>query len=443
MTPRTEAFLIVGVVTTLVTLVATPLCRRLALRTGVIVAPDERRVHAKPTPLLGGVAMGLGLLAGMLTATRLEPLSGIFDRTAEPLGVVVAAILILLLGTLDDIREVSPPAKTAGTVVCAAVLVYSGVGLFYFRVPLGGVLNLDPTTSFLLSVLWVFGMTTAVNLIDGLDGLAAGIMGIAGGAFFLYTLGLNDNGTLDPANVAPLLTIIIVGVCAGYLPFNFHPARIFMGDGGALMLGLLMATATMLVGGRTGAEAERAAGQTYFFFAPLVIPLVILGVPILDTALSVVRRVRNHTGATTADKDHIHHRLIRLGHGQRRAVAILWGWTFLLSALVLGRREAVAPVAVGAAGLILYTIWPRLRPAPAAPPTPAAPPVPAPERARPPVPSSPPARSHPRPPVPPPSWPPAAPPPDQVFAPPPARAPVPPPPEWGPPRPPPPRGPRR
>src|SRR4051812_39580499 len=143
-----EALLVVGAVTTVVTLLATPLCRRLALRTGVIVAPDERRVHARPTPLLGGLAMGIGLVAGLLTASQLPPLAEIFNRTTEPVGVVVAALLMLLIGTVDDVREVSPPAKTAGTVLCASVLVFTGVGLVYFRVPLLGVVNLDPTWSY-------------------------------------------------------------------------------------------------------------------------------------------------------------------------------------------------------------------------------------------------------------------------------------------------------
>jgi UDP-GlcNAc:undecaprenyl-phosphate GlcNAc-1-phosphate transferase len=301
------------------------------------------------------------------------------------------------------------------------VLVYSGVSLLYFRIPLVGVFALDPNWSFLLSVLWVYGMTTATNLIDGLDGLAAGILAIAGAAFFLYTVRLGDSGTLLPGNIAPLLAVIIVGMCAGYLPFNFHPARIFMGDGGALLLGLLMAAATMVVGGRIGNDAT-SPGQTYFFFAPLFIPLVILGVPILDTALSIVRRLASHKGATTADKDHIHHRLMRLGHGQRRAVGILWGWTILLSAFVLYRMEVLVPVVVGAVALVVYTVLPRLRPPrpggpDAEPPTPTAadrrappptssdqlfaPPAPAREGARPAArPPRPPAASPPVPPVP-------------------------------------------
>jgi UDP-GlcNAc:undecaprenyl-phosphate GlcNAc-1-phosphate transferase len=147
-------------------------------------------------------------------------------------------------------------------------------------------------------------------------------------------------------------------MCAGFLPWNRHPARIFMGDGGALMLGLLMAAATMMVGGRTDQEFS---GQTFFFFAPLFIPLLILGVPILDTAWAIVRRAANRQGVATADKDHLHHRLMRLGHGHARSVAILWFWTLLLSGFVLvptltGRGDAVVPFVVAALALVLYTV---------------------------------------------------------------------------------------
>ena len=310
--------------------------------------------------------MGLGLLVGMGVAWRLDALHDIFfltngGPTTEPIGLVVAAVMMLIVGTIDDVREVSAPAKTAGTVLCASVLFFAGVSLLYFRFPVLGVFYLDPNWSYLLSVIWVFGMTTAVNFIDGLDGLAAGIVAIASGAFFLYTLQLSDKGILETTNIAPLVAIIILGLCLGFLPFNFHPARIFMGDGGALLLGLLMAAATMVVGGRIGPEAPSQSGLSYFFFAPLIIPLVILGVPIFDTLLSIVRRAAKRTAPSTADKEHIHHRLMRLGHGQRRSVLILWTWTALLSALVLyptytDQGTSTVPILIAALALVLYTV---------------------------------------------------------------------------------------
>jgi UDP-GlcNAc:undecaprenyl-phosphate GlcNAc-1-phosphate transferase len=213
--------------------------------------------------------------------------------------------------------------------------------------------------STLLTVLWVIGMTTAINYVDGLDGLAAGIVAIAAAALLLYCERLDHIGALGADNVGPIVAAAVLGACLGFLPHNFHPARIFMGDAGALLLGILMAASTIAVGGNTDAQFS---GQTFFFFAPLFIPLVILGVPVFDTAFSILRRARKGMGVTVADKDHLHHRLMRLGHGQRRSVAILWLWTALLSAIVLyptysGEGDLYIPFAVVAAGLVLYTLF--------------------------------------------------------------------------------------
>jgi len=356
--PTIPAYLVVVVVAGVVTFGVTPVVRRMAVRVGAVVRPDERRVHERPTPTLGGIAMFAGLLAGVGTAWGMGAFDEVFAGNTEPLGLVVAAAIILLVGVIDDIVEVSAPAKVAGTVLAASVLVLSGVSMLNFRIPFAGIVVLSPDWSYLISVLWVLGMVQAVNLIDGLDGLAAGIVAIAAGTFFVYSLRLTDEGLLAASTLAPLVSIVVVGMCTGFLPWNRHPARIFMGDGGALMLGLLMAAATMMVGGRTDQEFS---GQTFFFFAPLFIPLLILGVPILDTAWAIVRRAANRQGVATADKDHLHHRLMRLGHGHARSVAILWFWTLLLSGFVLvptltGRGDAVVPFVVAALALVLYTV---------------------------------------------------------------------------------------
>jgi UDP-GlcNAc:undecaprenyl-phosphate GlcNAc-1-phosphate transferase len=202
-----------------------------------------------------------------------------------------------------------------------------------------------------------------VNLIDGLDGLATGIVAIASGALAVYGMRLVDLGYLPPDNLGPLIAVIAFGVCIGFLPHNFHPARVFMGDAGALFLGLLMAAATMVIGGRT----PDVSGQTYFFFAPLFIPLFILGVPIADMAFAFIRRTAKGTGFHTPDKDHVHHRLLRLGHGPRRTVVILWAWTAALSGFVLyplfaPPANAVIPFGAVILGLVLYTLFhPGLR----------------------------------------------------------------------------------
>jgi UDP-GlcNAc:undecaprenyl-phosphate GlcNAc-1-phosphate transferase len=213
----------------------------------------------------------------------------------------------------------------------------------------------------LFTVLWLLGMTQAINLIDGLDGLAAGIVAIASGSFFVYSKHLGDLGLLSEPNIGPLIAIITLGICVGFLPFNFNPARIFMGDSGALLLGLLMATSTSVVGGRADPASQAFAGQTYFFLAPLFIPLLVLGVPIVDVLFAILRRTVSRRGIATADRGHLHHRLIDLGHGPRRAVVILWAWTGLLSAVVLypalnsGSTNFV-PLMVAALVLALFTV---------------------------------------------------------------------------------------
>ena len=198
-----------------------------------------------------------------------------------------------------------------------------------------------------------------MNLIDGLDGLATGIALIAGLALFLYADRLFKAGLIEGSNIGPLVAIIVVGMCAGFLPHNFNPARIFMGDAGAMLLGLLLAVTTITIGGRT---ADQFSGQTYFFFAPLVIPVLILAVPLLDTAFSFLRRLVHGQSISRADREHLHHRLMRLGHGPRRSVVILWLWTALLSATALiptytNRGNALVPLALAALALLLFTYF--------------------------------------------------------------------------------------
>ena len=350
----------VFVVAALVTFVLTPLVRRLSIRVGAVVAPGERRVHAAPTPTLGGTAMYVAFLAAMGTAWLIPQFrENVFDSSSEPIGVIIGATVIFAVGLLDDLREVSAPAKLAGQVAAAMALYWLGVTMFYFRVPFADVIVLSPDIIPLVTVIWVALMANAVNLIDGLDGLAAGIVGIAAAAFFLYGDRLFKSGVLPDDNAGPLVAVIVVGMCIGFLPHNFHPARIFMGDSGALLLGTLMASSTMVVGGRAD---QPFSGQTYFFFAPVFIPFIILGVPIIDTAFAVIRRAVRRAGVAEADKEHLHHRLMRLGHGQRRSVLILWAWTTILSGIVLmptytDKGNALVPVLVAALAVALYTLF--------------------------------------------------------------------------------------
>ena len=358
------SYVAVIVIAGVATAALVPLTRRLAVRSGAVVVPESRDVHSEPIPAAGGAAM----LGGVITAVLISKITfGNWLLTAshstQVIGVIVAAIAIFGVGFIDDIYDISPWAKIVGMIVAGLILSFTGITIAVFRVPFFELFFLSGFWSVLMTVLWVVGMTNVINLIDGLDGLATGIVAIASGSFLLYALRLIDLDVIDADNPGPVWAAMTCGVCLGFLPRNIHPARVFMGDSGALLLGVLMATATISVGGRL---EMKFSGQAFFFYAPLFIPLVILGVPVADTVFAIARRAVKRQKVWVSDQEHLHHRLMRLGHGHRRSVFILWLWTALLSALVLyptytGRGDAVVPAGIAALALVLYTLFhPRL-----------------------------------------------------------------------------------
>lgn len=353
--------LVVGAVAAGVTFLSTPLVGWIARRRGWVYEPNERSVHTEPIPDVGGAAMLLGFLAALATAWWLDAFQPLFENNSEPIGVVIAALVVFAVGALDDVIDIPPPAKVTGIVLGGMALVWFGVTMYFFRIPFLDVVVLSPDWTPLITVLWLLGMTQAINLIDGLDGLAAGIVAIGAGAFFLYSFRLGELDLLTEPNIGPLIAVITVGMCVGFLPHNFNPARIFMGDGGAFLLGLMLAVSTSVVGGRADPNTQAFIGQTFFFLAPLLIPLLILGVPILDTVFAIVRRATRRQALDEADKGHLHHRLMNLGHGHRRSVLILWTWTALLSAFVLypvltGDSPSYLTFGIGALAIVLYTV---------------------------------------------------------------------------------------
>jgi UDP-GlcNAc:undecaprenyl-phosphate/decaprenyl-phosphate GlcNAc-1-phosphate transferase len=359
--PGTGDYLIIGAVAAVVTLVVTPLVGRFAKSRGWVYHPSERTVHTTPIPAIGGLAMFAGFIAAFAVARLLDRFDSLFARNSEPRGIIAAASIILVAGLYDDVKGVVPPAKVTAIVLAGLALVQNGVTMYYFRIPFVDDILLSTDWTPLITVLWLLGMTQAINLIDGLDGLAAGIVAIAAGSFFLYAQKLSDLGLLASPNFGPLVAIIAVGMCVGFLPHNFNPARIMMGDSGALLLGLMMAVSTSVVGGRSDPSGQGFVGQTYFFLAPLVIPLLILGVPILDLVFAVVRRASRRQSLDVADKGHLHHRLMNLGHGHRRSVLILWAWTALLSGFVLypvltDENPSYLPFGMAAIAIVLYTV---------------------------------------------------------------------------------------
>ncbi len=367
-------YLLVGAIAAVCTFLLTFVMRWVAPRIGAMAMPGPRSMHDHPIPELGGASMFVGFLVAMAVASRVPQFHEMFADNSEVVGLLLAAAVMFVAFVIDDFRDVSPPAKIAGQVLSGSVLALFGVTMLYFRVPFASyeyvVLSTDLAP--LVTVLTVVVLANAVNLIDGIDGLAAGVVLIAAGAIFLYADRLFKSGLLEGSNIAPLLAAITVGICLGFLPHNFSPARIIMGDAGAMLLGLFLATMTITIGGRT---TDPFSGQTYFYFAPLLIPLVILGVPIVDAAFAFVRRVVKRQPFAAGDREHLHHRLVRMGHGPRRAVVILWLWTALLSAVVLlptftDRGNTLVAPAVIALALLLYIYFhPGVRTARQADPT--------------------------------------------------------------------------
>jgi UDP-GlcNAc:undecaprenyl-phosphate GlcNAc-1-phosphate transferase len=354
--PTLGVYGLVALVALIVTMVLTPLAKTLSLKMGYNAQPDERKVHHIATPYGGGGAMFVGLSAALIVAALVPSTRVVITSSHEMLGVLLAAGVIFVVGVLDDFRDMSAPAKVAGQVLASSVLYFAGCTMYQLKLPFAGFIVLGPSVLPIITTIWVLALSNAVNLIDGLDGLAGGIVAIASGTLCVYGLRLEQLGFLPNNNPGPLIAALTCGISLGFLKDNFHPAKLFMGDAGALMLGLLMGASTMVIGGRTAP----AGGVTFFFFAPLLIPVFILGVPLTDTIFAFVRRTLSGQGFHTPDKNHIHHRLMRLGHGHRRTVVILWMWTALLCGFVLfplyePRTNVFVPGVLGAMVIALFT----------------------------------------------------------------------------------------
>ncbi len=312
-------------------------------------------------PAIGGLAMFAGFIVAFAVSRLLDTFDQLYARNSEPRGIILAATIIVAVGLYDDIKGVSPPAKVTATVLAGIALVHFGATMYYFRIPF---VDQTPLLSDdwmpLITVLWLLGMTQAINLIDGLDGLAAGHRGDRRGRVLPLQRQADRARAADRSQLRPAVAIIAVGVCVGFLPHNFNPARIIMGDSGALLLGLLLAVSSSVVGGR--AEAEPGVHR----------PDVLLPRPARHPAAGARRADLRHgrspssaapadaQGVAVADKGHLHHRLMNLGHGHRRSVLILWAWTALLSGFVLypvltGDNPSYLPFGMAAIGIGLFT----------------------------------------------------------------------------------------
>jgi len=323
-------YLFVLLIAAAVTFLCTPAARLLARRAGAMTAVRSRDVHDTVTPRLGGVAMLAGVLAAMLIARRIPFLAGLFDESDQAWAIVVSATLVCLVGAADDKWDLDWVTKLAGQALAAFVLAWQGVQ--FTSLPIGGRTLLSPTTLLILTVLVVLVSMNAVNFVDGLDGLAAGVMAIGGSAFFVYAYMLTRTvSTTDYSSLAALITAILIGICLGFLPHNLTRARIFMGDSGSMLLGLLLAASSITVTGQI--DTARMSGADLFAqFLPILLPIGVMFIPFLDFALAVIRRVGSGRSPFQADAMHLHHRLLGLGHTKAGAVWIMYTWSVVVCA---------------------------------------------------------------------------------------------------------------
>ena len=358
-------YLLVGLVAAATTFATTPFVRAFSLRFGAVDHPSDRKVHATPTPTLGGMALFLGLVVAGVVASQMREFEGIFTQSSEAAGILAGGLIIFALGVVDDLRDLPAPVKLAGQVFASGIVFLSGVKLQFVLLP-GGAYTLSDDVSVLVTVLWLVAMINAVNLVDGLDGLAAGITAIAAASFFVYSFQIGREGLYFGVPTAPLVAIIIVGISLGFLRHNFHPARIFMGDSGSMLLGLVLGAATVAgIGDVPLIQVTPSSSEVFLAYFPLVIPLMVIALPILDALLAIVRRARRRRSVFHADKEHLHHRLMDLGHGHRQAVLVMYLWSALaagaaLAFTYLDRGDVIFGLPIAVAAIVLYTLFPVL-----------------------------------------------------------------------------------
>ncbi|MFE0631838.1 MraY family glycosyltransferase [Streptomyces sp. NPDC058864] len=322
-----------------VTYLLTGPVRKFAIAAGAMPEIRDRDVHREPTPRLGGIAMFGGLCAGLLVAAHLTNLKSVFELSNEPRALLSGAGLIWLLGVLDDKWGVDALIKLGAQMIAAGVMVLQGLTVLWLPIPGKGIVALTPVQSTLLTVALVVITINAVNFVDGLDGLASGMVCIAAIAFFMYAYRIWYGYGIEAAAPATLFSAILIGMCLGFLPHNLHPARIFMGDSGSMLIGLVLASGAISITGQTDPDAitnltGSTRDTTHFMvpvYMPLVLPLTLIAIPAADLVLAIVRRTWNGQSPFAADRGHLHHRLLDIGHSHSRAVWIMYFWSALIA----------------------------------------------------------------------------------------------------------------
>ncbi|MGH8961239.1 MAG: glycosyltransferase family 4 protein [Jatrophihabitantaceae bacterium] len=363
------AYILVGAVAAAGSFLLTPLARRFAVAWRAVAKPRDRDVHAVAIPRMGGVAIFFGFAMALFVAERLPALHRSFTAGPEMQWVLISGAIICAVGVLDDRYELDSLTKLAGQVLATAIMVTrGGVQLAEVYLPFS-----DSTLSLGrdLAIPVTIGLTVltinAINFIDGLDGLAAGVTAIGAGAFFVFSYHLAQHNIVDIFAPPLLLSAALVGTCVGFLPHNFFPARVFMGDSGSMLVGLMLSAAATTA--TTSADPQTFAGAagSIPLALPLLVPFAVLIIPFIDLSLAVIRRVRHGHSPFAPDKRHLHHRLLELGHSHRRAVLLLYFWSALLAfggvgfAIFRGPWVLVSMIIAGVILGVLVSLVPRLR----------------------------------------------------------------------------------
>lgn len=341
-------FAIVALVACIVTIALIPAVRALAFRVDAVDYPSSRRVNKVPTARFGGVAMFCGIVAACIVIyigvnyfNWYFPLRGALGNPVSYPGIALGVLIIFLVGVADDLWDLKPLIKLAGQIVAASVIAASGLLLDNVHNPFGAGYIYFGWLSYPLTVFYLVAFTNIINLIDGLDGLASGITAIAALTIFVFAV-------LTMRLDAALFCMALVGVCVGFLRYNFYPASIFMGDSGALLLGMGLGIVSLFATARSA------------LFVSLLVPIIVAGVPIIDTAAAIIRRLRAHQPIQKADRGHIHHQLLKEGFSQRTTVLIMWLWTVILAvcAIFITEMRGIAriPFALLALGVSLFFV---------------------------------------------------------------------------------------
>lgn len=358
-----------------ITYLSSGLVRSALVRTGRVAEIRQRDVHTQPTPSAGGLAMFTGLVCSVFLAQQLPALTrGFAPVTPEMTAVVAGSFAIVLVGVVDDLYDLGALVKLVGQFFAALLMAFMGIAFTVFYVPFGGgtTLILDQVQGVALSAVFTVLLINAVNFVDGIDGLAAGTGVIAGAAILLYSLTvLHDQGGAVSAYPPAIICAALVGICGGFLPHNFEPARIFMGDSGSMLIGLLLSAASVSASGKINMSLYGAA-DLVALLSPIIVVLAAVALPVADLVWAVVRRTARGQSPFQADAGHIHHRLLRLGHTHRRTVLVLYMWVaavafgavsfslvplryaaaFSLVAILLAFLATLVPLAKGKIGTV-------------------------------------------------------------------------------------------